>query len=142
MSTNLYRSLAICAVFVAGICTTMMNWRFSFQLSADQFDAYVWAIFAVALDVCKWTMLPFAALTWRTHKRRAASAVVIWLVATCYSFVAALGFAALNREATTADRRSQAELHTTLRTMKQSPRWQSSAACLRGGVEDSEEAES
>jgi len=129
MTNQLFRCLAITAVLVAGICTTIMNWRFSFQLGANQFDAYVWGIFSVALDICKWTMLPFAAFAWRTHKRRASSAIAIWVVATCYSFAVALGFAALNREATTADRRSQAEIHTTLQAMKQSPRWQSSAAC-------------
>jgi hypothetical protein len=129
MPNSLHHYLAVCAVFVAGICTTVMNWRFSFQLGANEFDAYVWAIFSVALDVCKWTMLPFAALTSRTHRRRAAAAIAIWFVATCYSFASALGFAALNREATSADRRSQTEVHATLQMMRQSPRWQSSAAC-------------
>lgn len=129
MPNTLHRYLAICAVFVAGICTTLMNWRFSFQLGANEFDAYVWAVFSVALDVCKWTMLPFAALTSHTHRRRAAAAMAIWFVATCYSFAAALGFAALNREATSADRRSQTEIHMALQTMRHSPRWHSSAAC-------------
>src|SRR5947207_9219707 len=129
MPNTLRPYLASCAVIVAGICTTVMNWRFSYQLGANEFDAYIWAIFSVALDVCKWTMLPFAALTSRTHRRRATAAIAIWFIATCYSFAAALGFAALNREATSADRRSQTEVHAALQSMRQSPRWQSSAAC-------------
>jgi hypothetical protein len=96
MPSTLHRYLARSAIFVAGICTTVMNWRFSFQLGANEFDAYVWAIFSVALDVCKWTMLPFAALTSRKHQQRSIAAIAIWFVATCYSFASAFGFAALN----------------------------------------------
>ena len=139
MPNRLHHHLAIGAVFVAGICTTVMNWRFSFQLGANAFDGYVWAVFSVALDICKWTMLPFAALTSRTHRRRATAAIAIWLVATCYSFAAALGFAALNREATSADRRSQTEVHTALQVMRHSPRWQSSAACADATSRSSKE---
>ena len=123
------RFLAICAVLTGGICTTVMNWRFSYQLGTNQIDAYVWGTFSVALDVCKWTMLGFAALSWRTHHLRALSAIAIWVVATLYSFAAALGFSATSRDATIADRRSQTELAATVNTMKQSPRWHSSAAC-------------
>jgi hypothetical protein len=121
--------LASAAILVAGACTTAMNWRFSYQLGATEWDSYTWAVFSVALDVTKWLMLPYAALAWRLHKARSLAAITIWLVATIYSFTAALGFAALNRETTTAERRHQTELHKTLETMKQSPRWQSSAAC-------------
>ena len=129
MPIQTYRWLAVSAVLVAGLCTTVMNWRFAFQLALNQFDAYVWATFSVALDICKWMMLQFAALAWRRHKQRAMAALVIWLVATCYSFAAALGFAATNRDATAAERRLQADIHNTLQTMRRSPRWQSSAAC-------------
>ena len=65
----------------------------------------------------------------RDHKMRALAAITIWLVATTYSFAAAIGFAALNRDTTTSEREQQAQLQKTLETMKQSPRWQSSAAC-------------
>ena len=133
------RCLAVAAVIVAGLCTTVMNWRFAFQLASNHFDAYVWAVFSVALDVCKWMMLPFAALAWRIHKLRSVAALSIWLVATCYSFVAALGFAAINRETTAALRRSQTEIHDTLKTMRQSQRWQSSAACADATAKQSKE---
>ena len=106
-----------------------MNWRFSYQLGTSEWDSYTWAIFSVALDVSKWLMLPCAALAWTRHKLRALAAVSIWLVATIYSFSAAIGFAALNRDTTTSERRQQAELQKTIEMMKQSPRWQSSAAC-------------
>jgi hypothetical protein len=123
------RTLAIIAVLIAGICTTAMNWRFSYQLGMTVWDSYTWATFSVALDVSKWLMLPIAALAWRDHKLRSLAAVTIWFVATIYSFTAAIGFAAVNRETTIAERHAQAELRKTLELMKQSPRWQSSAAC-------------
>lgn len=129
MSNKVLRYFALSSVLVAGVCTTIMNWRFAYQLTNNPFDAYVWAVFSVALDVCKWTMLACAALAWPTQKLRSIAATSIWLVATCYSFAAALGFAAITRDATIAERRSQSEIHDTLRTMRRSPRWHSSAAC-------------
>lgn len=74
-------------------------------------------------------MLPFAALAWRNHKLRSLAAVAIWLVATIYSFTAAIGFAAFNRETSISEREAQADIHKTLQLMRQSPRWQSSAGC-------------
>jgi hypothetical protein len=123
------RALAITAIVVAGACTTAMNWRFSYQLGNTTWDSYVWGMFSVALDVAKWLMLTFAASAWPSHKLRALAAVCIWSVATIYSFTAAVGFAALNRDTTAAERQKQVELHKAIATMKQSPRWQSSAAC-------------
>jgi hypothetical protein len=106
-----------------------MNWRFAYQLGTTEWDSIIWAIFSVALDVTKWVMLPFAAQAGRHHKLRALAAFCIWLVATSYSFGAAIGFAALNRDTTTAEREHQVQLQKTIETMKQSPRWQTSAAC-------------
>jgi hypothetical protein len=133
------RPLAIIAVLVGGICTTAMNWRFSYQLGTTMWDSYTWATFSVALDVSKWLMLPFAALAWREHKLRSVAALAIWLVATIYSFTAAIGFAALNRETSVSERQAQADLQTTLELMKQSPRWQSSAACADATTPQSKE---
>lgn len=123
------RYLAVLAIVTAGACTTAMNWRFSYQLGTTEWDSLIWAIFSVALDITKWLMLPYAALAGKHHKLRALAAICIWLVATIYSFTAAIGFAALNRDTTTSDRVHQAQLQKTIETMKQSPRWQSSAAC-------------
>src|SRR5205814_1544510 len=110
-------------IVVAGTCTTAMNWRFSYQLGTSEWDSYIWAIFSVALDVTKWLMLPYAARAGARHKLRTLAAITIWLVATTYSFAAAIGFAALNRDSTTSERHQQVELQKTLETMKQSPRW-------------------
>lgn len=128
-SRSLARTVAAFAIFIAGGCTTAMNWRFSFQLGTSASDGYIWAIFSVALDVVKWLMLPFAALAWSDHKPRSAAAIAIWLVGTIYSFTAAIGFAAHNRDTTSAARQQQFELRKTLETMRRSPRWQSSSAC-------------
>lgn len=133
------RLLATFVVLVAGICTTAMNWRFSYQLGTSVWDSYTWATFSVALDVSKWLMLPFAALAWKEYKLRSFAAFVIWLVATIYSFTAAIGFAATNRDATISERHSQAELRKTLEVMKQSQRWQSSAACADATTSHSKE---
>ncbi len=62
MTNRLVRYLAAAAVLTAGVCTTAMNWRFSYQLGTTEWDSTIWAIFSVALDVSKWLMLPFAAL--------------------------------------------------------------------------------
>ena len=86
--------LAILAVLDAGACTTAMNWRFSYQLGTTDWDSYTWALFSVALDVAKWLMLPCAVLAWKFRKSQSIAAVSIWLVATIYSFTAAIGLAA------------------------------------------------
>lgn len=126
---DLSRCAATIAIVVAGVCTTAMNWRFSYQLGTSAWDSYTWAIFSVALDGTKWLMLSFAALAWRNHKLRSVASFSIWLVATIYSFTAAIGFAALNRETSVAERQAQADLNRTLQLMRQSPRWHTSAGC-------------
>ena len=128
-SRSLPRFLATLAILVACACTTAMNWRFSYQLGTTLADSITWALFSVALDVVKWLMLPVAVLAWTNHKLRATAAFMIWIVATVFSFTAALGFAATNRDTTTAVRQQQKDLHATISTMKQSPRWLSSSAC-------------
>src|SRR3981189_3486471 len=100
-TAHVARYIAAFAILVAGACTTAMNWRFSYQLGTAEWDSYIWAIFSVALDVTKWLMLPSAVLAGRRHKLRALAATTIWLVAATYSFAAAIGFAALNRDTMT-----------------------------------------
>jgi hypothetical protein len=131
--------IAVTAIVVAGVCTTAMNWRFSFQLGTSVWDSYTWAIFSVALDVAKWLMLPYAARAWKVHQLRSAAALSIWLVATIYSFTAAIGFAALNRDMVSAERQHQTNLRKELETIKLSPRWQSSAACADATIAASKE---
>ncbi len=67
MST-LARYLAALAVFIAGACSTAMDWRFSYRLGTSEIDSIIWATFSVALDIAKWLMLPVAALAWRNQK--------------------------------------------------------------------------
>lgn len=128
MST-LTRIVAATAVLTAGVCTALMNWRFSTTLGGTAIDGMTWATFAVALDVAKWLMLPFAARAWPGHKARAAAALAIWVVATLYSFTAAVGFAALHRDRAAAEHAAEIDRRQVLQTMRQSPRWQASAAC-------------
>jgi hypothetical protein len=136
---NPSRCAAGAAIIVAGVCTTAMNWRFSYQLGTSAWDSYTWATFSVALDVTKWLMLPFAALAWRNHKLRSVAAFAIWLVATTYSFTAVIGFAALNRETSIAERQVQSDFTKILQLMRQSPRWQSSAGCADATTQLSKE---
>jgi hypothetical protein len=131
--------IAVAAIVVAGVCTTAMNWRFSFQLGTSVWDSYTWAIFSVALDVAKWFMLPYAARAWKVNQLRSAAALSIWLVATIYSFTAAIGFAALNRDAVNAERQHQTNLRKEVETIKLSPRWQASAACADATIVASKE---
>lgn len=125
----MWRYIASSAVMIAAACTTFMNWRFSFGLATHEVDRYIWAVFSVALDVCKWFMLPAAAMMWSAHRMRALAATAIWSIATLYSFVAALGFAAATRETAVAVRAEQLELHTQLEIMRRSTRWAASSAC-------------
>jgi hypothetical protein len=123
------RFIALLAVLTAGACTTVMNWRFSYQLGTIPLDSMVWATFSVALDVAKWVMLPVAAWAWPRHKLRAGAACLIWLVATTYSFVAAVGFAAVHRAHAGVSQQQHADLRATLAIIKTSPRWRATAGC-------------
>src|SRR3977135_198759 len=115
------RCVAALAIVVAAVFTTAMNWRFSYQLGTSAWDSHTWATFSVALDITKWLMVPFAALAWSNHKLRSVAAFAIWLVATIYSFTAAIGFAALNRETSVAARQVQSDLNKTLQLMRLPP---------------------
>lgn len=126
---SLPRTVAALAVLTAGACTALMNWRFSYALGGNAVDSTTWATFAVALDVAKWLMLPFAARAWPAHKLRAAAAIAIWVIATLYSFTAAVGFAALHRDRAAAEHAAEADRRQVLQLMRRSPRWQASAAC-------------
>jgi hypothetical protein len=57
-------------------------------------------------------MLLLAAVAW--IKSRATVSFAIWLTATIYSFAAAISFAAINRDATAAERRTRIELRDTM----------------------------
>lgn len=130
------RALLFLAVIVAGICTTIMNYRFAYQLGHDQLDKTVWGVFSIALDICKWFIL---AVSLHGTKPQRLAGVLIWLVATSYSFMAAIGFAALNRDTTRAERADQAEIRRTIDLMKKNPAWEATAACTNATIKKSKE---
>jgi len=121
------RLIAIIAVIVAGLATASFNWHFSYELGRSEHEALTWAVFSVALDAAKWTMLIIAARSWPSLP--AVAAILIWITATSYSFTAALGFASANRahqnEITRQHRAHDAAVHIARR----SPLWQSTHAC-------------
>lgn len=119
--------LSIIAVIVAGLCTTAFNWQFSYQLGRTQHEALTWAIFSVALDVTKWTMLVIAVRAWPSLN--AIAAILIWITATTYSFTAALGFAASSRTHQLVAAQQHHEHRAALIAAKQSPLWRSTFSC-------------
>lgn len=140
-STFAARALAGGAVIVAGLCTTSMNWQFGHQLASSEFDGHVLGTFSVALDICKWFALGLAALAWRARAYpRAAAGLAVWLVAVAYSGAAAIGFSALNRDTTAAERTGTVERIERARVAykeatariaeaKASERWAATSAC-------------
>jgi hypothetical protein len=110
LSTFAARALAGGAVIVAGVCSTAMNWRFGYQLGSSELDSLVLGTFSVTLDIAKWFALGLAAIAWRAGARiRATAGLAVWLVAVVYSGAAALGFSALNRDTTTAEREQSSQ---------------------------------
>lgn len=140
-STTAARVLAGGAVLVAGACTTTMNWRFGHQLGSSELDGQVLGAFSVALDIAKWFALGLAAIAWQTRARfRAAAGLAVWLVAVIYSATAAIGFTALNRDTSMAERKGETErIERTQRdyeeassqivTIKANKRWSDTSAC-------------
>lgn len=121
------KAIAILAVLVCGLCTTAFNWQFSYQLGRTEHEALTWAIFSVALDVTKWTMLVIAVRGWPSLN--AIAAIIIWITATTYSFTAALGFAASGRAQHEHFSQQQREHRAALQSARQSPLWKSTDAC-------------
>lgn len=119
--------VSVTAVVVAGLCTTAFNWHFSYGLGRTETEALTWAIFSVALDVAKWTMLAVAARAGLSLS--AVAAVAIWITATTYSFVAALGFASAARVYQEHAAQLYREHRTAIASARQSPLWRSTHAC-------------
>lgn len=120
-------ALALIAVLAAGLCTAAFNVLFSIDLGRTQHEALTWAVFAVALDVTKWTMLIIVARRWPSLN--AVAAILIWLTATTYSFTAAFGFAAATRAQRHVEAQTFREHQVALQAAKQSPLWQSTFSC-------------
>lgn len=138
---SFWRLLAIAAVFTVGGATAIMNAQFGYRLGEDELARIVLMVFSVALDVFKWIAPIAATAAWaRQAYLRAGAAVLLWLVAGSWSFAAAVGFSAMNRDIIVAGRasviadrdRSTASWQAaqrTLATLQTSPRWSSTQAC-------------
>jgi hypothetical protein len=148
-ASHLFRLLAIVAVLTVGLCSTLMNWRFGLQLGNTPFDGMVLGVFSVGLDVVKWLSPLFvgSALAQRAFVRSAA-ALLIWVSCVIYSFTAALGFSASNREAVafrqqlTQDQLAQARerlkrANEDLAILRSNPRWSASSACTNATLSQS-----
>jgi hypothetical protein len=119
--------ITIIAVLVAGLCTTAFNWHFSYALGRTEKEAYTWAIFSVALDVTKWTMLIVAVRAWPSLNSIAA--ILIWLTATAYSFTSAIGFASSNSFHQRVLDQQFRDGEASIASAKTSPLWRSTHAC-------------
>jgi hypothetical protein len=148
-ASHLLRLLAIIAVLTVGLCSTLMNWRFGLQLGNTTFDGVVLGVFSVGLDVVKWIspLLVGLAFAHRAYVRSAA-ALLIWVSCVVYSFTAAIGFSASNREAVTLtqqlsqDQRAQARerlkrANEDQATLRSNPRWSASSACTNATLSQS-----
>lgn len=135
------RIIAMVAVLAVGSATAVMNARFGFMLGEDPLAKQVLMVFSVAVDVFKWLAPVLAALAWQQGaKLRAVAAGMLWLTAGAWSFAAAIGFSALNRDVTVAGRTAVVGSTTragstwqradqTLTTLLASPRWTATKAC-------------
>lgn len=137
----LLRVAAVVVVLVLGITTAIMNARFGYQLGEDASAKVVLMVFSVALDGLKWLAPIMASAAFANGaKARGCAALILWLVAGGWSFAAAIGFSALNRDVTSSQRQAQAGdrqraqqawalADTTLKTLLSSPRWEATKAC-------------
>ena len=121
------KTLALLAVFVAAICTTMFNWHFSYGLGRNEAESLTLAVFSVALDVTKWTMLVLAARAW--FSLQSLAAILIWLAATSYSFIAAMGFNSTTRYQSLSEAQSYQTFQVELSQAKSSPLYQATHSC-------------
>ncbi len=146
IAPHLSRIIILTAVLTVGLCSTVMNFRFGYKLGSTSFDGLIIGTLSVSLDIVKWFAPVYAALSFsRKAYLRAISAVLIWTVCVSYSFIAAIGFSALNRDtvisarSTDADRYRRASQDRTnalqnLQAMKENRRWAATAGCTNATV--------
>jgi hypothetical protein len=112
-------ALGILGVAAAGVLLAVsaaMNWRFGYSLGKTEMDGLIYGAASAAADCFK-ALVPFfffAAIKNRMWSQAAASAVV-WVVVTAYSFTAAIGHAALNRQDVSGQRAVEATSYKDLR---------------------------
>jgi hypothetical protein len=149
IASHLFRLFAITAVLTVGLCSMMMNWRFGLHLGSTHFDGVVLGVFSVGLDVVKWLSPLFVGFAFANRAYvRSAAALLIWVACVIYSFTAAIGFSASNREAVTLTQQlTQDQLAQTrerlkranedLATLRSNPRWSASSACTTATLSQS-----
>ena len=140
-NTKVARYVVQGGVFAAAICTTVMNAKFGWSLGSDELEKALYAVFGIALDICKFFGLAYVAYAWtKNYKAKALAALVVWTVAVGYSLVAATGFAAMTRSHVTTERQFHADqakvmitnhsrLAGELEVMKKNPRYESTSGC-------------
>lgn len=112
------------AVRVIGVAVTlglvvvslMMNFRFGQSLGRTSWDGLVYGLASACADGFK-VVLPFAVVAaWRNARRLAAVAgACLWLVFTAYSMTSSLGHSAVNRAATTGERKHEMAAYRDVR---------------------------
>lgn len=144
--SHLSRIIIMIAVLTVGLCSSVMNFRFGYQLGSTSFDGFVIGTMSVSLDVVKWFAPVYAALAYsRQAHLRAVSAGLIWAVCVVYSFVAAIGFSALNRETVVSQRSDGNARHQRaiqdrdralhdLDRLKGTERWVATSGCTNATV--------
>lgn len=93
-----------------------MNWRFGYSLGKTEMDGLIYGAASAAADCFK-ALVPFfffAAIKNRMWSQAAAS-VVVWVVVTVYSFTAAIGHSAVNRQDVSGQRAIEAASYKDLR---------------------------
>lgn len=137
----LWRIVLLLALLTIGGVSAALNARFGYLLGEDEVSRWAFMALSIAVDVTKW-LLPIAAgLAWRQSAYiRFAACLLLWAWAGFYSFTAAVGFSAYNRDLMSAGRseslaeRTRADTawktaQTTLATLQASDRWTSTRAC-------------
>ncbi len=134
-------SLGIPAIVIIGAIAAAMNWRFGQTLGHTELDGYLFGALGVSLVLLNW-VLPGAAAHAASRRARLqqAACIFLWIVCAGYTLVSSVGFSAVHRAETGADRqesldrydRAKAEherLMGELKAMKASPKYEAAAGC-------------
>ncbi len=133
--------LGIPAIVVIGAIAAAMNWRFGQTLGHTELDGMLFGALGVALVALNW-ILPGAAAHAASRRARLqqAACVFLWIVCAGYTLVSSVGFSAVHRAETGADRKESSErydrakadherLTGELAAMKASPKYEAAAGC-------------
>lgn len=138
---------AVGILLVTG-CTMLMNAQFGWSLGSVDLERYTFVVASVALDLYKVFGLGFVVAAVITNKwPKAFAAFLVWAVTVCYGITAGIGFAAMTRSNSVAERTYHNQkieavqndynnkkqyldrLNEELATMKNNERYTGSASC-------------